>query len=104
MRAVIVNKPDQRHEYEVYVSAGDMIPAKACDLVLDSMYLTGALAIHRAKYLDDLNNPLYFRPGDFYFTNAKGEIQNETKNTGTEAPSTGQAGRSNETKKGEGIV
>ncbi len=84
MRAVIVHKPDQRHEYEVCVSAGDHVPRRACDLVLDSVYLTGALAIHRAKYLDDLNRPLYWRPGDFYFTNAKGEIQDETTSTGPE--------------------
>ena len=100
MRAVIVHKPDQHHEYEVHVSAGDNVPKRAYDLVLDSVYLTGALAIHRAKYLDDMNQPLYFRPGDFYFTNAKGEIQDETTEPSTEAPSTGQAGRSNETQKG----
>ena len=74
MRAVISHKPAQRNEYEVYVHAGDNVPKRACDLVLDSTYLTGALAIHRAKYLDDLNQPLYFRPGDFYFTNANGDI------------------------------
>ena len=104
MRAVIVNKPDQRHEYEVYVSAGDLRPTRASDLVLDSVYVTGAFAISRAKYLDDMNQPLYLRPGDFYFTNAKGEIQDETTEPRPEAPRTGQAGRSNETKEGKGIV
>ena len=35
MRAVIVHKPDQHHEYEVHVSAGDNVPKRAYDLVLD---------------------------------------------------------------------
>ena len=94
MRAIIVHKETEYpHKFEVRVSAGDNTPKKMSDTELDSVYLTLALAIHRAKYLDDWDTPMH-----------TGEIKNETKNTGTEAPSTGQAGRSNETKKGEGIV
>ena len=90
MRAIIVHKETEYpHKFEVRVSAGDNTPKKMSDTELDSVYLTLQLAIHRAKYLDDFDRPMH-----------TGEIQNETKNTGTEAPSTGQAGRSDETQKG----
>ena len=60
MRAVIVHKPEQDHEYEVHFSAGNEVPKRANDLVLDSLWLTREWAIHRAKELDDLGQPLYF--------------------------------------------
>lgn len=75
MRAVIVHKPEQKHEYEVHFCAGNEVPKRAYDLVLDSLWLTRELAIDRAKELDDLDQPLYFRPGDFYFTNENGDIE-----------------------------
>ena len=94
MRAIIVHKnTGLPHKFEVRMSAGDNTPKKMSDTVLDSVYLTLALAIHRAKYLDDLDMPMH-----------TGEPKNETTAARTEAPSTGQAGRSNETQKGEGIV
>ena len=87
MRAIIVHKKTELpHKFEVRVSAGDNVPKKMSDTVLDSVYLTLALAIHRAKYLDDRDTPMH-----------TGEIQDETTEPRTEAPSTGQAGRSNET-------
>ena len=90
MRAIIVHKETNLpHKFEVRVSAGDKIPKKMSDTVLDSVYLTLALAIHRAKYLDDRIWPMH-----------TGEIQNETKEPRPEAPSKGQAGRSNETQEG----
>lgn len=74
MRAIIVHKKtDLPHKFEVRVSAGDNTPKKMSDTVLDSVYLTLALAIHRAKYLDDWDTPMH-----------TGEIQDETKTTGSE--------------------